>query len=169
VHGIGRQTDYAARVILHLASLPEGGQVSIAEIAQRRLLPLPFLRRVVAKLVEAGLVTAVRGARGGISLARPASAISLLDVVRAMEGGVVLNRCVDQPAFCPLAEVCPVQRVWTRLTRELEASLEAVRFDKLADGLAPNGRSGRAASRGQDAIPAAAEDGQQGTDRRRGA
>ncbi len=157
--GIARQTDYAARIILHLASLPEGSQESLAAIAARRLLPLPFIRRIVAKLVGAGLVTTVRGARGGIRLALPAAEISLLDVVRAMEGEVVLNRCVADPPSCPLSSHCPVQREWTRLTRQLEAGLAAVRFASLArrlersEGPRPRRRGRRATSGGAGGSP----------------
>jgi Rrf2 family protein len=135
VIGIGRQTDYAARLVLHLASLEPGAQVPIAEVAARRLLPEPFLRRIVRRLAAAGLVATARGSGGGIRLARPAAEISLLDVVRAMEGGVVLNRCVDSAEACPLSDACPVQRQWTRLTRNLEADLATVRFSDLATSL----------------------------------
>jgi Rrf2 family iron-sulfur cluster assembly transcriptional regulator len=133
--GIGRHTDYAARVILHLASVEPGALVPIATIADRRLLPQPFVRRIVRKLAAAGLVETVRGNRGGIRLARPAVEISLLDVVRALEGEVVLNRCVDVPEACPLSVSCPVQREWTRVTRNLEADLESIRFSDLVTNL----------------------------------
>lgn len=133
--GIGRQTDYAARLVLHLAGLEPGAQVPIAEVAARRLLPEPFLRRIVRRLAAAGLVATARGAGGGIRLARSAAEISLLDVVRALEGDVVLNRCVDSPEACPLSDACPVQRQWTRVTRNLEADLAAVRFSDLATSL----------------------------------
>ncbi len=130
--GISRQTDYASRIVLHLACLEKGARVPIAEIAHRRLLPAPFVRRVIGRLVSAGIVATVRGAGGGVALARPAAEISLLDVVRAMEGGIVLNACVDAPHSCPLATKCPVQAAWTDATRALEANLAAVRFDSLS-------------------------------------
>jgi hypothetical protein len=47
----------------------------------------------------------------------------------------VLNRCVDSPEACPLADACPVQREWTRLTHNLEADLATVRFSELATTL----------------------------------
>jgi Rrf2 family protein len=108
--------------------------VPIREIAERRLLPAPFVRRVIGRLVSAGIVRTIRGAGGGVALARPAASISLLDVLQAMEGGVVLNRCVDTPSACPLAASCPVNAAWAGVTRGLEASLAAVRFDRLATG-----------------------------------
>ena len=136
--GIGRHTDYAARVVLHLACVEDDTLVPIAEVASQRLLPQPFVRRVVSKLVAAGIVETVRGAGGGIRLAKPASAISLLDVVNALEGGLVLNRCVETPQACPLSTVCPVQRTWTGATELLQDYLAGVRFDKLANDLEVN-------------------------------
>ena len=60
--GIGRQTDYGARVVLHLAAGEAGVLVHTAEIAAKRLLPKPFVRRVVGSLARAGIVETVRGA-----------------------------------------------------------------------------------------------------------
>ena len=131
--GIGRHTDYAARIVLHLASLEQGAHVTAADISAKRLLPPAFVRRIIGTLADAGILRTTRGAGGGVSLARPAREISLLDVVQAMEGGLVLNACVDTPAACPLAVACPVNKAWGDATDVLAASLGAVRFDRLAD------------------------------------
>jgi Rrf2 family protein len=102
------------------------------QIADERLLPPSFVRRIVARLAGAGILKTVRGMGGGVGLARPASEISLLDLVRVMEGGIVLNRCVSDPPQCPLSETCPVQLAWTGATRTVENYLDATRFDRLA-------------------------------------
>jgi Rrf2 family protein len=130
--GISRQTDYAARLVLHLAALEPETQVSIAEISKLRLLPVAFVRRLVGSLVKAGVLLTTRGSGGGIRLARPASEISLLDVVNAVEGGIVLNQCLDGKHACPLSHGCPVQAAWTAATKVLEAHLAAVCFSTLA-------------------------------------
>jgi Rrf2 family protein len=129
---IGRHTDYAARLVLHLAALGDDVQVTIREVAEERLLPMPFIRRLIRQLTEARILTTVRGAGGGIRLARPAREISLLDIVEAMEGGVALNRCVSGVEGCPLAGSCPIQCVWTAVNRQVKESLSAARFDALA-------------------------------------
>ena len=133
--GIGRHTDYAARIVLHLATLERGARITSAEIAARRLLPPAFVRRIVGKLADAGILRTTRGAGGGVTLARPAGEITLLDVVKAMEGGLVLNACVDTPTACPLTAVCPVNGAWCDATDTLAASLSRVRFDTLADSI----------------------------------
>jgi Rrf2 family protein len=130
--GISRQTDYAARLVLHLATLAEGTQVSLSEISRLRLLPESFVRRLSGSLVKAGILLTARGTGGGVRLARPAAEISLLDVIEAVEGGIVLNECLDGKHTCPLANGCPVQAAWSAATAALEAHLGAVRFDALA-------------------------------------
>lgn len=129
---IARHTDYAARLVLHLASVDDEAQVSIREVAQARSMPLPFVRRLVGRLVKAGILKTVRGASGGLRLARPAKDISLLDVVEAMEGRLALNRCTHGGKGCPLASRCPIQGVWCEADRALGESLAAARFDVLA-------------------------------------
>jgi Rrf2 family protein len=132
--GISRQTDYATRLVLHLACLEPGTQVPIAEISRLRLLPVPFVRRLVGQLVKVGLLLSTRGSGGGVRLARPARDISLLDVVEAIEGTIALNHCVGDGDACVLSEHCPGQSAWTGATRALVQHLASVRFDALASG-----------------------------------
>ena len=131
---IARHTDYAARIVLHLACLGEGVQASIAEISEQRSLPAFFVRRLIGTLVKGGILVSTRGSAGGIRLARPAAEISLLDVVRVMEGPIALNHCLDSDHACPFAASCPVQTVWAEATRALETALGSARFDTLALG-----------------------------------
>ena len=129
---IARQTDYAARILLHLSCLTEGELASISEIAAQRQLPVPFVRRLVGLLVKAGLLTTERGIKGGLKLARPSRDISLADVVRATEGPLALNNCVDDPHCCPFSKDCPVSYAWAEATGVLEETLSAFRFDQMA-------------------------------------
>lgn len=148
--GIRRETDYAVRTILHLASVGEGVNVQVRDVAAQRRLPLSFVRRIVARLGASGILETTRGMGGGIRLARPAAEISMLDVVRAMEGTVALNPCLIAPHTCPLADDCPAQRAWADATAALETHLSSVRFDALAGGT----RRHLAAHRGLQAISA---------------
>jgi Rrf2 family protein len=108
--------------------------VAIAEISRLRLLPVPFVRRLVGQLVKVGLLTSTRGSGGGVRLARPAREISLLDVVQAIEGTIALNHCVGNETVCVLSEHCPGQSAWTGATQALVQHLASVRFDALAAG-----------------------------------
>ncbi len=128
---ISRRTDYGVRVILDLATLAQSGKASTQEIAERQNIPAPFLAKIISQLSLSGLVTTYRGAGGGVSLARPASEISLLQVIEALDGPVRLNRCVIEPSACPRDEFCPVHHVWAKAQAELTELLENTTFDEL--------------------------------------
>jgi Rrf2 family protein len=132
VLGIRRDTDYAVRTVLHLAALPPGTQVQVKDVASEKLLPLSFVRRIVARLATAGLLTTTRGLKGGISLARRPADISLLDVALAMDDPVTLNHCLSPDHTCPLSAACPAHDAWADATELLETHLASVRFDDLA-------------------------------------
>ncbi len=129
---ISRRTDYGVRVILDLATMPDDGRASTQEIADRQQIPSPFLAKIISQLSLSGLVTTYRGAGGGVSLARPPSEISLLEVIEALDGPIRLNRCLIQPAACPRDDHCPVHDVLARAQAEITDLLGATTFDKLA-------------------------------------
>ena len=135
---ISRRADYGVRVILDLATNCRQERASTHEIAARQNIPSPFLAKIISQLALAGLITTYRGAGGGVSLSRPSSEISLLNVIEALEGPIALNRCVTDPEGCPQNDRCPVHNVWIRAQAELIALLAATTFDQLArDGRRP--------------------------------
>ncbi len=108
---ITRRTDYAIRLMLALAE-GDGGPISVRELAERQDVPYPFARGIQRDLVAAGLATTKRGAAGGLCLARPASEITLLDVIEAVEGPIALNMCTADPDWCQRMGACSVHAVW---------------------------------------------------------
>ena len=82
-----------------------------------------FEGRIVNRLKHAGLVTIRRGYRGGVVLARWTERISLLEVVRAMEGNQPVSRCAFGLAKCPAGESCPAHAPWNRMRKQIEALL----------------------------------------------
>jgi Rrf2 family protein len=128
---ISRRTDYGVRLILDLSRLADSERASAHEIAARQNIPRPFLAKIVSQLSLAGLVTTFRGAGGGVSLARPAAQISLLDVIEALEGPIQLNRCVIEPGDCPKNGKCPVHDIWSQAQAELVELLHATSFADL--------------------------------------
>jgi Rrf2 family protein len=129
---ISRRTDYGVRVILDLASLPENERVSTHDIAKRQNIPRPFLAKIISQLSVSGLVVTYRGSGGGVSLARPAAEINLLQVIEALDGPVRLNRCTIEPEMCPRNEYCPVHHIMAKAQADLTSLLEGATFDDLA-------------------------------------
>lgn len=130
---INRETDYAARVLLHLALQGPDGRVTAKQIAAQQLIPRALVRRVVSRLNAAGLVVTTRGSEGGIALARPPDQVSLLEVVEAFEGPLALNICTIEPTACPLIPVCTVHEAWIHARELLRNTLAQITFDKLVN------------------------------------
>lgn len=120
---LSRGGDYAIRAMVDLASRP-GEERNITQgIADRQQIPPAFLSKVVAGLTQAGLVRTHRGAAGGVDLARPPEEISLLEVVEAVQGPIILNECTDPYRACPLGNTCTVSRAWREAQKNLEELL----------------------------------------------
>jgi Rrf2 family protein len=128
---ISRRTDYGVRVIIDLASLPSNGRASTSDIADRQNIPAPFLAKIISQLSLSGLVYTYRGSGGGVSLARPASEISLLEVIEALDGPMRLNRCTIEPDACPQNGHCPVHHIWVQAQTDLTVLLGNTTFDNL--------------------------------------
>jgi len=105
-----------------------------AKIAKRQGIPLGCMPRITRSLRSAGVISARPGSGGGLALGRPAEDISLLDVVRATSGGIVLNCCLQEPSACVRMKTCQAYPHWRRLQDRLEEDLDSVTIADIADG-----------------------------------
>jgi Rrf2 family protein len=131
---INRQTDYAVRVILSLAKNGEGARLSSADIQQEMLIPKAFMTRIVAQLSREGLINTFPGREGGLMLPRPASQITLRDVVEAFEGPILLSACLQVKGEddCPFQSNCPVRPKWGRVQVAMMREMASITFEDLA-------------------------------------
>jgi Rrf2 family protein len=125
---ITRQADYAVRAVLYLAQLGEEKRAATSQIAQEQQIPPSFLAKIVSQLSVAGLLQTSRGARGGVSLARSPEEISLLEVVEAIDGPILLNECVSQNGACVFGDDCPMRPIWCEAQSELVSRLRSTNF-----------------------------------------
>lgn len=130
---INRQTDYAVRVVLALAKRGEEARLSSADIQQEMLIPKSFMSRIVAQLARAGLINTFPGRDGGMSLPRPASQITLKDVVDAFEGPILLSECMQVKGEddCPFQSNCPVRSKWGRVQVAMMREMASITFEDL--------------------------------------
>jgi Rrf2 family nitric oxide-sensitive transcriptional repressor len=123
-----RYTDYAMRVLLHLAARDDGLS-SIGEIAGLYKISQNHLMKVVQDLGKAGFVRTVRGRGGGVALARPADQIIIGQVVRQTEEGFQLVDCDG----CVIAPACTLPRVLNEATAAFMAVLDKYSLEDLLD------------------------------------
>jgi len=114
------------------------GPASLAEIAAEEDLPRAYLEQLVVSLREAGLVTSTRGAHGGYELARPPAAISMTEVLRALEGPLAPMLCASEDPehalVCDRSTRCTVNLLWVRVRDAVAGALDSM---TLADLVPP--------------------------------
>ncbi len=131
---ITRQADYAVRAMVYLAQLGAERRAATSQIAQEKQIPPSFLAKIVSQLSVAGLLQTSRGAHGGVSLARSPEDITLLDVVEAIDGPILLNECVGETGACTFGDDCSIKPIWCDAQKELVDRLKGTNFSQFANG-----------------------------------
>lgn len=139
---ITAKVDYAVRATIELAraASDDGSKpvrVKGQQLATSQDIPVKFLPNILAELKRSGIVASMRGAEGGYWLARPATDVSIADIIRAVEGPLADVRGVrpDQLAFGD--DLLALQRMWIAVRANLRAVLEHVTLDDLRAGRLP--------------------------------
>ena len=126
--------DYAVVMMTAAARREAGARLSAAELAQETGVPLPTAQKLMQSLASAGLLIGQRGAGGGYTLARPADAISLADIVEAVEGPIAMTQCAgsDEASDCALDAHCRVKPHMGIVGAKVRGALGAVSLQELA-------------------------------------
>lgn len=127
-----RQTNYAVRMLMYCAA-NEGNLSRIAEIAKAYTVSELFLFKILQPLVENNIIATVRGRNGGVKLARPASEISLFDVVRVTEDSFAMAECFDSDTECPLVDSCALNSALREALNAFFAVLSKYSIQDLID------------------------------------
>jgi FeS assembly SUF system regulator len=130
--------DYAIVIMVAAARHCGGARTSAGAIAIATGLPGPTVQKLVSRLTTAGLLRSARGAGGGLNLARPAAAITVADIVEAVEGPIALTACVGNgPQDCTLEHACVVKPYWPAINDALRGALASVSLTDMAGSSAP--------------------------------
>ncbi|MDR3579262.1 MAG: Rrf2 family transcriptional regulator [Oryzomonas sp.] len=129
-----RKGEYAIRGIVYLASRPADQVCLLSDIAAVVDVPPTFLAKIFQQFSKIGLVKSFRGTGGGFVIGRPADKITLLDVVEAVEGPIIPNRCVVNGINCDRSIACNVHPVWMNVQSQVRGILEKVTLKELAEG-----------------------------------
>ena len=130
---LSSMADYAVVTMSAAARHCGGARVSAAELAVETGLPAPTVQKLVSLLSRAGLLRSVRGSGGGLQLARPAAAITLADIVEAVEGPIALTSCVESGKHdCALEGSCSVQPHWGIVNAAMRGALAGIPLTQLA-------------------------------------
>jgi len=135
---LSRLADYAVAMMTHIAAHPAGVHNAI-DVSAATHLPTPTVSKILATLARRHLLASHRGAKGGYTLARSPAAISVAEIVSAIDGPIALTHCiVHGPGACEVEPVCPSRSGWNRLNNAVRTAFESVSLaDLIEPGFAP--------------------------------
>ena len=125
---------YALRLMIDLAQHDAGGYIPLRDISKRQQISAKYLEQIVSNVVTAKLVRSVRGAAGGYQLAKPASVITVLDVLRVTEGSLAPASCLEDDTFdCNMPVPCMELGVWRGLYKVINEYLGGITLQSIID------------------------------------
>lgn len=128
-----KQGQYGVRLLIHLATLPEGTRRTSHEMASVCAIPAGNVPTVVNRLSRGGFLACTPGRNGGCSLARPPAEISLLDVVVCLEGSLDLSHCILDRGLCPDEHnECALHSAWVKGRQAAVDSLSGMTLEAAA-------------------------------------
>jgi FeS assembly SUF system regulator len=134
---LSKKADYALLAMRHLAANGDRVSFSARELAESYDIPAELLAKVLQKLVRGRLLESHQGIRGGYGLARSAAAISVADVIQAVDGPLTVTACSDVDHSCEQYAKCNIRDPLWRVKDRIVAALAATSVANLADDMSP--------------------------------
>lgn len=132
-----RAADYAVRVMVYLATLPEDHRALLPDLANATDAPDSFLSKVLQALAHAQLISSRRGKLGGFTILPRGRAATMRDVIEAIDGPICLNVCLNGGKSCDRKPNCPAHPVWSRAQRAMLDVLMSVTVTSMATKATP--------------------------------
>jgi Rrf2 family protein len=120
---LSTKSRYGLRAMLRLAMHYQNNPVQLREIADEEDISVKYLEHLISSLKAAGLVRAIRGARGGYVLTESPAKISLLEIVECLEGKISLVDCVGNPELCRRNPICATRDIWFKINEQIQGTL----------------------------------------------
>lgn len=130
---LSTRTRYGIRAVLELAENYGKGPVQLKIIARDQGISVKYLEQLMASLKSAGIVSSVRGSKGGYVLAKSPDQIRLSDCFICLEGPVVTVECVENNTYCPRTCDCIAREVWAEVQKAVMTVLQSLTLQSLLD------------------------------------
>jgi Rrf2 family protein len=124
---------YGTRAMLDVALHADEGLVHLKDIAERQEISKKYLEHLVARLETDGLLRTVRGAGGGVALARLPSEVTILDILHTLEGSLSPVECIERPEVCSRSVNCGARDLWAELGSVVTGFLGSVTLKDLCE------------------------------------
>jgi len=119
--------------MLELASHYGEGTIELREIAEKEDISPKYLEQVIVPLRTAGLVKSVRGSKGGYTLAKPPSNISLREIFEVLEGPVNLVDCLADPEACQRTSACVTREIWKEVSDVIDKVFSSITLEEMVN------------------------------------
>lgn len=129
-----KNTDYAVRALVHLASNP-GRFIPSSEIAASECIPESFLKRLLQKMIREGILEAREGAAGGVQLKKKADRITVIDLIRIFQGQFQLSECMFRRKICPNRATCVLRSRIRGIEKKIETEFAGITIATLINDL----------------------------------
>ncbi|MDX6750300.1 SUF system Fe-S cluster assembly regulator [Geminicoccaceae bacterium 1502E] len=130
---LSKLADYGIVIITHLARAGDRQQAA-PEVAVATQVPQPTVSKILKHLVRAELLVSHRGAHGGYGLARDPGAISVAEVIEALDGPIALTSCIEpgHAELCGIEDLCPARSNWRKINHAIRHALDGISVAEMA-------------------------------------
>lgn len=128
---LSKKSDYGLIAVRHLARRHPPRACNTREIARTYGIPVELLAKILQRLVKNGLLVSQHGAEGGYALAKDPSAVTAFDVIRAIDGPLLITSCVTRHGECSQAPTCTVREPLTKINEIIAQALNSVTISSL--------------------------------------
>src|ERR671938_538796 len=129
---LSKKADYALMAMKHLAIRTDAASASAREIAEQYDIPVELMAKVLQQLARRGLLTSHQGTRGGYQLSKPSTAISVADIIQAIDGPLTVTACSTEDEQCGQFAKCNVRDPLWRIKDRIIAALATVSLAEIA-------------------------------------
>jgi Rrf2 family transcriptional regulator, cysteine metabolism repressor len=130
---ISTRASYGMRALVDLTLHNSGKPVQLKDIAERQNISLSYLEHLIIPLISAGMVKSLRGAKGGILLARNPADINLKEIMEVLEGPLAPVDCLKEGTNCSRSGFCATQEVWDKMKTAMESVLVTNNLKELSE------------------------------------
>jgi len=124
---------YGLRILLDLATHQNKGPVNLSDISKRQGISEKYLWQVINLAKAAGLINSARGPKGGYTVAKPTDQITVLEIISALEGPIVLVDCLDKPESCNRNDSCVTREVWGKIGDSMKKTMAGITLQELVN------------------------------------
>jgi len=139
-----KKADYGLISLKHIAVFGKDRPASTKEMSEAYGIPVPILSKVLQRLVREGFLVSEQGVNGGYRLARDPSRITALEVIRAIDGPILLTNCFSGDSECEITDCCNVREPLRKVHERIQQVLESITIADLSDEAAGAARRRRA-------------------------